>query len=235
MSSPGGLIAEAGLSVVSGMRPGSRRHRGAAHLQRALGLPAPARPADLAVWQRVVAILAADTTAAQRSAREVLARRQGPDTDPNDPLGALWSDYPLPALQVLADQDHRFAHAVALGAVAHRPAIRADVAVALAAQVRRADPDHSAWGELADARVAAYLERISDLPSEFSPAHRTAEPKSVHQKTAEAAIFADLARQAAEFPTGPLGGVPALVESELEERLLLIETVVADLRCRSTA
>ena len=161
---------------------GSRRHRGAPHLQRALGLPAPARPADPAVRQRVAAILAADTMVAQRSARAMLARRQGPDTDPNDPLAALWSDYPLLALQVLADRDHRYAHAVALGAVAHRPAIRADVGVALAAQVRRADPDHPRWGGLADALVAAFLEHITDLPSEFSPAHRTAKPKSVMQK-----------------------------------------------------
>ena len=235
MSSTGGLIAEAGLSVVSGMRPGSRRHRGAAHLQRALGLPAPARPADPAVRQRVAAILAADTTAAQRSARAVLARRQGPDTDPSDPLGALWSDYPLLALQVLADRDYRYAHAVALGAVAHRPAIRAGVAVALAAQVRRADPDHPSWGGLADALVAAFLEHISDLPSEFSPAHRSAEPKSLHQKTAEAATFAGYALGAAGFPTAPLGSVPALVESELQDRLLLIESVVADLRRRFAA
>ena len=70
-----GLAAEDGLSVVSGMRPGSRRHGGAAHLQRALGLPGLARPSDPAVRQRFAAILAADTTAAQRSARAVLARR----------------------------------------------------------------------------------------------------------------------------------------------------------------
>jgi len=134
------------------------------------------------VRQRLAAILAADTTAAQRSARAVLARRQGPDTDLSDPLAALWSDYPLLALQVLADRDHRYAHAVALGAVAHRPAIRAEVAAALAAQVRGADPDHPSWGGPADALVAAFLEHITDLPSEFSPAHRTAKPKSVMQK-----------------------------------------------------
>src|SRR6478752_8544935 len=128
---------------------------------------------------------------AQRSARAVLARRQGPDTDLNDPLAALWSDYPLLAPQVLADRDHRYAHAVALGAVAYRPAIRADVAAALAAQVRRADPDHPRWAGLADALVAAFLEHISDLPSEFSPAHPTAEPKSSSQKDAEASAFAD--------------------------------------------
>ena len=217
------------------MRPGSRRHRGAAHLQRALGLPALARPSDPAVRQRLAAILAADTTAAQRSARAMLARRQGPDTDPSNPLAALWSDYPLLALQVLADRDHRYAHAVALGAVAHRPAIRADVAVALAAQVRRADPDHPRWGGLADALVAAFLEHISDLPSEFSPAHRTAKPKSVKQKALEARTFAGYALEAAGFPTAPLGSVPALVESELEDRLLLIESVVADLQRRFAA
>jgi len=183
------------------------------------------------VRQRLAAILAADTTAAQRSARAVLARRQGPDTDPSDPLAALWSDYPLLAL----DRDHRCAHAVALGAVAHRPAIRADLAAALAAQVRRADPDHPRWAGLADALVAAFLEHISDLPSEFSPAHRTAKPKSVKQKALEARTFAGYALEAAGFPTAPLGSVPALVESELEDRLLLIESVVADLRCRSAA
>jgi len=187
------------------------------------------------VRQRLAPILAADTMVAQRSARAVLARRQGPDTDPSNPLAALWSDYPLPVLQVLADRDHRCAHAVALGAVAYRPAIRADVAAALAAQVRGADPDHPSWGGPADALVAAFLEHISDLPSEFSPAHRTAKPKSVKQKALEARTFAGYALEAAGFPTAPLGSVPALVESELEDRLLLIESVVADLRCRSAA
>ena len=104
------------------------------------------------------------------------------------------------------------------------------------AQVRRADPDHPRWGDLADALVAAFLEHISDLPSEFSPAHRTA--------TAEVGEAEGLWRQrlspsyaleAAGFPTAPLGSVPALVESELEDRLLLIESVVADLRRRSAA
>ena len=161
--------AEAGLVVVSGMRPGSRRHRGAAHLQRALGLPGPARPADPAVRQRVAAILAVDTAAAHRSARAELARRQGTGADPADPLAVLWSGYPLPALRALGNRDHRYAHAVAMGAVAHRPAIRADVAAALAAQVRRADPDDPAWGDLAKGLVAAFLEHFSDLPSEFSP------------------------------------------------------------------
>jgi hypothetical protein len=88
---------------------------------------------------------------------------------------------------------------------------------------------------LADALVAAFLEHISDLPSEFSPAHRTAKPKSVKQKALESRTFAGYALEAAGFPMTPLGSVPALVESELEDRLLLIESVVADLRCRSAA
>jgi len=169
--------AEAGLVVVSGMRPGSRRQRGAAHLQRALGLPGPARPADPAVRQRVAAILTVDTAAAHRSARAELARRQGTGADRADPLAVLWSGYPLPALRALGNRDHRYAHAVAMGAVAHRPAIRADVAAALAAQVRRADPDDPAWGDLAKGLVAAFLEHFSDLPSEFSPGapHRRTE------------------------------------------------------------
>jgi len=33
----------------------------------------------------------------------------------------------------------------------------------------------------------------------------------------------------------PLGSVPALVESELEDRLLLIESVIADLQRRFAA
>ena len=51
----------------------------------------------------------------------------------------------------------------------------------------------------------------------------------------EAAAFAGFALEAAGFPTAPLGSVPAMVESELQDRLLLIETVVADLRRRPAA
>ena len=40
-----------------------------------------------------------------------------------------------------------------------------------------------------------------------------------------------MARRAAAFHAASLGGVPAMVEAELHDRLLLIETVVADLGC----
>jgi hypothetical protein len=44
-----------------------------------------------------------------------------------------------------------------------------------------------------------------------------------------------MARRAAAFPAAPLGGVAAMVEAELQDRLLLIETVVADLGHRPAA
>gem|GEM_PF-4668489 len=36
--------------------------------------------------------------------------------------------------------------------------------------------------------------------------------------------------RAAAHPTAPLGAVPAMVQSELQDRLIGIETVIADLR-----
>lgn len=230
--------AEAGLLVVSGMRAGSRRHRGAAHLRRALGIPSPTRPTDPAARQRIAAALDGDPAAARRSVRTELARRSESMSDwigSGDPLAALWAGYPLEALLTLADRDHRYSHVVAAGAVGPRPAIRADVAAALTAQVRRAELDDPGWHDMAAVLVAAFLAHISDLPSEFSPAHRTAPPKSAEEKASEAAAFAEYAGRAAAYPAAPLGSVPAMVEAELQERLALIEAVVADLRHRPAA
>lgn len=86
-----------------------------------------------------------------------------------------------------------------------------------------------------DLLVAAFLAHVSDLPSKFSHAHRTAAPKPDDQKAVEAAYFALTAQRAAGFRSAPLGAVSAMVEAELHDRLLLIETVVADLRHRPAA
>ena len=150
-------------------------------------------------------------------------------------MAALWSGYPDDALEVLAERDRRFAHAVAVGAVAPRPAIRGDVAVALVANVRRSERNDPEWRGLAGRLVTAFLAHISDLPSEFSPAHRTARPKPVRRKRMEATAFAASAARASAHPTAPLGSVPAMVEAELHDRLLLIEAVAADLRHRPAA
>ena len=83
--------------------------------------------------------------------------------------------------------------------------------------------------------MAAFLAHISDLPSEFSPAHRTATPKSAEEKGLEAAVFVERSRRAATFPSAPLGRVPAMVEAELQEQLALVEAVVTDLRHCSAA
>jgi hypothetical protein len=230
--------AEAGLLVVSGMRPGSRRHRGSAHLRRALGVPAPSAPADPVLRQRIAAVLERDAAAARRGVRAELTRRREPAparASAGDPLAVLWAGYPADALLTLANRDPRYAHIVAAGAVVPRPAIRADVAAALTAQVRRAEPGDAAWGELATGLVAAFLTHISDLPSEFSPAHRGASPKPAAEKHSEAAAFVEYAARAAAFRAAPLGSVPAMVEAELHERLALIEAVVADLRHRPAA
>jgi len=235
---PGEHAADNGLSAVAGMRSGSRRHRGAAHLQRSLGVPAPARPPDPEARQQVVAALDRDPEAARRSVRAELARRRGLPAGPigaDDPLAALWAGYPQDALLTLAGRDYRYAHVVAAAAVSPRPAIRADVAAALTAQIRRTEPGDPAWEDLATELVAAFLAHISDLPSEFSPAHRTATPKSVDEKIVEATTFAECAHRAASFLLAPLGSVPAMVESELQERLALIEAVIADLRHRPAA
>ena len=230
--------ADTGLLVVAGMRSGSRRHRGAAHLRRILGVQAPARPPDLETRQRIAALLDRDPKAARRSALAELARRRGlpaGSIGADDLLAALWAGYPQDALLTLAGRDHRYAHVVAAAAVSQRPAIRADVAAALTAQIRRLESGDPAWEDLATELVAAFLAHISDLPSEFSPAHRTATPKSVDEKALEATSFAEFADRAASFGSAPLGSVPALVESELQDRLTLIEAVVADLRHRSAA
>ena len=220
------------------MRPASRRHRGAAHLRDILGLPAAPRPRDPVLRERIAAALDVDPEAARRAVRAELARRAvavSRGAAVGDEVPALWTGYPKDDLVTLAGLDPRVAHAVAVAAVTPRPAIRADVAAALAAQIRRAEPDDPAWDGLATALVAAFLAHISDLPSEFSPAHRTAAPKAVRQKAREAEVFARMARRAAAFPEAPLGGVPAMVEAELHDRLLLIETVVADLARRRAA
>ena len=83
--------------------------------------------------------------------------------------------------------------------------------------------------------VMAFAAHICDLPSEFAPGFRAARPKRATQKAAEATAFAEVAQRAADHPAAPLGAVPAMVESELEDRLLVIETVLADLRGRSAA
>ena len=231
--------ADAGVLVLRGMRAASRRHRGAAHLRDVLGLPAAPRPRDAVLRDRVAAALDEDPDAARRAVRAELARRA--DAAPRhaavvgDAVSVLWSGYPENDLVTLAGLDARVAHAVAAAAVTPRPAIRADVAAALVAQIARAEPDDPAWGDLAAELVAAFLAHISDLPSEFSPAHRAAAPKAAHQKAREAAGFARMARRAAAFPAAPLGGVAAMVEAELQDRLLLIETVVADLGHRPAA
>jgi len=230
--------AEAGLTVLRGMRPASRRHRGAAHLRDILGLPAAPRPRDPVLRERIAAALDVDPEAARRAVRAELARRAvavSRGAAVGDEVSALWTGYPKDDLVTLAGLDPRVAHAVAVAAVTPRPAIRADVAAALAAQIRRAEPDDPAWDGLATALVAAFLAHISDLPSEFSPAHRTAAPKAVRQKAREAEVFARMARRAAAFPEAPLGGVPAMVEAELHDRLLLIERIVADLGYRPAA
>ena len=126
------------------------------------------------------------------------------------------------------------AHAVAVGVVAPRPAIRADVVAALAAQVGRLEPGPG-WAAWRHDLVAAFAAHLSDLPSEFAPAHRTATPKSATQKAPEATAFAQLVGRAACFSTAPVGSVPAMVEAELHDRLLLIETIVAGLRHRPAA
>jgi hypothetical protein len=77
--------------------------------------------------------------------------------------------------------------------------------------------------------VAAFAAHECDLPSEFSPGFRTATPKPAAQKAFEALAFADVSRRVADHPCAPLGAVPAMVESELQDRLLVIETVIADL------
>ena len=177
---PGEHAADNGLSVVAGMRSGSRRHRGAAHLQHSIGVPAAARPADPEAQERVVVALDRDPKAARRSVRVELARLQGVAPGPtgaDDPLAALWEGYLLDALMTLARRDHRYAHVVAAAAVSPRPAIRADVAAALTAQIRRLESGDPAWEDLATELVAAFLAHISDVPSEFSPAHRTAMPQ----------------------------------------------------------
>ena len=73
------------------------------------------------------------------------------------------------------------------------------------------------------------------MRQEFSPARRTATPKSAKEKALEAAAIDRYARRAAAFPSAPLGGVPALVDAELHERLAIVEAVVADLRHRPAA
>ena len=230
--------AEAGLMVVRGMRPGSRRHRGAAHLSRSLGIPAPARPRDHILTERIATALDADPLAAQRSARAELARRSGSlhlAGDPDDPVSSLWTGYPGPSLARLADLDHRVAHAVAVGSTSPRPAIRSDVVAALAAQVTRLEPGDITWAGLARDLVAAFAAHLCDLPSEFAPGFRVATRKPPLQKAFEATTFAELAQRAADHPAAPLGAVPAMVESELQDRLMLIETVIADLHERPAA
>jgi hypothetical protein len=169
--------------------------------------------------------------------RAELARRTADPSavDPTDPLSALWSEYPGDALARLAGMDHRVAHAVAVGSVAPRPAIRADVIAALVAQVTRLEPADIAWAHLAPDLVAAFAAHLCELPSEFAPGFRAATPKPAAQKAAEATVFADVACRAADHPAAPLGAVPALVESELQDRLLVIETVIADLHERPAA
>lgn len=150
-------------------------------------------------------------------------------------MSTLWAGYPRGDLVTLAGLDSRVAHAVAVAAVTPRPAVRTDVAAALLAQVVRAEPGDPAWADLATALVAAFLVHISDLPSEFSAGFRTARPKTAARKTREARVFAAAARRAAGHPAAPLGAVPAMVEAELEGRLLLIETVAADVSRRPAA
>ncbi len=58
---------------------------------------------------------------------------------------------------------------------------------------------------------------------------------SARRKTKEACAFAQLVGRAACFSTAPVGSVPAMVEAELHDRLLLIETIVAGLRHRPAA
>ena len=94
----------------------------------------------------------------------------------------------------------------------------------------RAEPDDPASDDLAAPLVAAFLAHISDLPSVFSPAHRITAPNAARQKAREAKVFARMAQRVAVFYAAPLGDVPAMVRAELDDRLLLIETVVADLR-----
>jgi hypothetical protein len=228
----GDCAADAGLQVVRGMRPGSRRHRGAVYLSRSFGVPALDRPQDYELTARIATALDANPLAARRSARAELARRSGSlhvEGDPDDPVAMLWSGYPGDALGRLAELDHRVAHAVAVGSVAPRPAIRGDVVAALAAQVARLEPGDPDWAQLARDLVAAFAAHECDLPSEFSPGFRTATPKPAAQKAFEARAFADVSRRVADHPSAPLGAVPAMVESELQDRLLVIETVIADL------
>ncbi len=109
------------------------------------------------------------------------------------------------------------------------------MAAAFAANVRRAVPADPGRADLAAALVDAFLPHISDLPSEFSPTHRTATAKTARRKAREPEAFDAVITRAAGYPTAPLGSVPAMVEAELHDRLLLIERVVADLRHRPAA
>ena len=191
--------ADAGLVVVvAGMRTGSRRHRGAAHLGRTLGVPPPARPADPTVCRRIAGVLERDPQAARRSVRAELARRRGSTParidDAADPLAALWTEYPVGALQRLADRDPgspTWSRRVRWrrgrrSAPTWRPPCRRTSA-APSRTTRRG----ATWPT---ALVATFLAHISDLPSEFSPSHRTASPKSARRKAKEAAAFAATSR-----------------------------------------
>ena len=232
--------ADAGLVVVvAGMRTGSRRHRGAAHLGRTLGVPPPARPADPTVCRRIAGVLERDPQAARRSVRAELARRHGFTParidDAADPLAALWTEYPVGALQRLADRDPRFAHVVAAGAVARRPRSAPTwrppcrrTSAARSRTTRRGATWRLRWSQRSW-RTTVTCPASSRHPT--APHPRS--PRAGRPERQRLSPSSPGGRPC--FRTAPLGGVPAMVEAELHDRLMLIEMVVADLRHRPAA
>lgn len=183
------------------------------------GVPRAVRPALAADREALHRALSADRSLAHRSLVAFARAVHGGDTRAaatyDATLLGLWDNYRPEHIEALFEENHAYAHAVAIDAVAPwaRPAQK-DIQ-RYRAQVAALRPGDLQWRSLANALVAAFIDHEFQAISDFVAVEESKAEAMRQGQVIRRSQLADLVGRASRYDGYPLGASPAQVKASL--------------------